>query len=38
MTKKEVIQKIKEILTKDKSFNGAKVNIIFSDKKQDKRK
>ncbi len=33
MTKEDVMQKIKDILTKDKSFNGAKIKISFSDKK-----
>ncbi len=33
MTKKQAVQKIKEILAKDKSFKDTKVKIIFSDKK-----
>ncbi len=33
MTKEDVMQKIKEILAKDKSFNGAKIKIKFTDKK-----
>jgi len=33
MTKKEVLEKIKEILSKDKSFNGAIVEVMFVDKK-----
>ncbi len=33
MTKKDVMQKIKEILAKDKSFKGAKIKINFTDKK-----
>ena len=33
MTKEDVMQKIKEILAKDKSFNGAKIKINFTDKK-----
>lgn len=32
MTKEEVIQKIKEILAKDKKFAGAKIKISFTDK------
>ena len=30
MTKEQVIQKIKEILAKDKSFNGATIKIQFT--------
>ena len=33
MTKEEVMQKIKEILAKDKSFNNTKIKIGFIDKK-----
>jgi len=33
MTKEEVIQKIKEILAKDKKFAGAEIKISFVDKK-----
>jgi len=33
MTKEDVIKKIKEIVAKDKSFNGAKIKIKFTDKK-----
>ena len=33
MTKEDVMQKIKEILAKDKSFNNAKIKIGFTDKK-----
>lgn len=33
MTKQQITQKIKEILSKDKNFNGAKIKINFSDKK-----
>ena len=33
MTKEDVMKKIKEILAKDKSFNGAKMKIDFIDKK-----
>jgi len=33
MTKEDVMQKIKEILAKDKSFNSAKIKISFTDKK-----
>ncbi len=36
MTKEEVIQKIKEILAKDKDFNGADVEVIFKDKSKKK--
>ncbi len=32
MTKEQITQKIKEILAKDKSFNGATVKINFVDK------
>ena len=34
MTKEDVTQKIKEILAKDKSLNGATVKIKFKDKKK----
>jgi len=33
MTKKDVMQKIKEILEKDKNFKGSKIKIKFTDKK-----
>ena len=33
MSKDDVIKKVKEILAKDKSFNGATVKIKFTDKK-----
>ena len=33
MTKKEVMQKIKDILAKDENFKGATVKINFSDKR-----
>ena len=33
MTKEQITLKIKEILAKDKSFNGAKIKINFTDKK-----
>lgn len=36
MTKEQIQQKIKEILAKDKMFDGAKVTINFIDKKQGK--
>lgn len=32
MTKQEVEQKIKEILSKDKKFDGAKISVKFKDK------
>ena len=34
MTKEDVTQKIKEILAKDKKFNGAAVKIKFKYKKK----
>lgn len=34
MTKEQIQQKIKEILSKDRMFNGAKVTISFIDKKK----
>lgn len=34
MTKKEIEQKIKEILAKDDNFKGAKIKIVFRDKQQ----
>ena len=34
MTKEDVTKKIKEILAKDKSFNGATVKIKFIDKQK----
>ena len=34
MSKEDVIKKVKEILAKDKSFNGATVEIKFIDKKK----
>jgi len=34
VTKKQVEQKIKEILAKDKSFDSAVIKIKFSDKKK----
>ena len=36
MTKEEVLQKIKEILAKDKRFIGATIKINFVDKKYRK--
>ena len=33
MTKEDVTKKIKEILAKDKNFNGTKIKINFTDKK-----
>jgi hypothetical protein len=36
MTKEQVLQKIKEILAKDKRFLGAKIEINFIDKKLQK--
>jgi len=36
MTKEEVLQKIKEILAKDKRFTDVVVKINFIDKNQDK--
>jgi len=36
MTKEQVLQKIKEILAKDKRFIGATIEINFIDKNQDK--
>lgn len=33
MTKEEVIQKIKDILSKDSRFKDAKINIKFKEKK-----
>lgn len=33
MSKEDVIKKIREILAKDKMFDGAKVTINFIDKK-----
>lgn len=38
MTKQEVEQKIKEILSKDKRFIGATIKINFADKKKMKTK
>ncbi len=35
MSKEDVIKKIKEILVKDKRFNGAKVEVIFKAKKHN---
>lgn len=32
MSKEDVIKKIKEILAKDRRFDGAKIEIIFEDK------
>jgi len=37
MTKQEVEQKIKEILSKDKRFSGATVKIQYQDKKSKKK-
>ncbi len=37
MTKQEVEQKIKEILSKDKRFNNATIQIKFKDKIKTKR-
>jgi hypothetical protein len=37
MTKQEVEQKIKEILSKDKKFDSVKVSIKFKDKSNKKR-
>lgn len=34
MSKEDVINKIKEILAKDKNFNSATVKIQFTDKKK----
>jgi len=36
MTKEQVAQKIKEIVAKDKSFDGAKVTINLVDKNAQK--
>lgn len=36
MTKEQIAQKIKEIVAKDKGFDGAKVTIKFTDKKRGK--
>ncbi len=36
MTKEQVLQKIKEILTKDKKFLGATIKINFIDKNLQK--
>jgi hypothetical protein len=36
MTKEQVLQKIKEILAKDKRFMSATIEINFIDKNQDK--
>ena len=33
MTKKEIEKKIKEILSKDQRYKGAKITINYSDKK-----
>lgn len=33
MTKEQVTKKIKEILAKDKNFNGTKIEVTFKDKK-----
>jgi len=33
MTKQQIEQKIKEILSKDKNFSGANIEIKFKDKK-----
>lgn len=33
MDKKQVIQKIREIIAKDKSLNATNIEIIFRDKK-----
>lgn len=35
MTKKEVMQKVKEILAKDDNLKGAKIKIIFKDKEPE---
>jgi len=37
MTKEQVAQKIKKIIAKDKSFDGAKITINLIDKKDKKR-
>lgn len=37
MTKDEVVAKIKAILSKDPLFKGAKVEIVFKDKKDCKK-
>ena len=37
MTKEQVLQKIKEILAKDKKFVGATIQIDFCDKKSKKK-
>jgi len=34
MTKEQLEQKIKEILSEDKRFNGAKIEVVYKDKKQ----
>lgn len=34
MTKQQVEEKIKEILSKDKKYKGLKVSIVFKEKKQ----
>lgn len=36
MTKKEVAVKIKEILDKDPRYKGAKLTVVFKDKKKQK--
>jgi len=33
MTKEQAIKRIKEILAKDKNFNGVKIEVTFKDKK-----
>ncbi len=37
MTKEQVEQKIKEILSKDKNFRGATVKVVFKDKDTGKK-
>jgi hypothetical protein len=37
MTKEQVLQKIKEILAKDKRFIGAKIEVNFISKNKSKR-
>lgn len=38
MTKEQVEQKIREILSKDPQFIGAKITITYTDKKRSKAK
>lgn len=35
MSKEDVLKIVREILSKDENFNGAKVEVIFNDKKEN---